>query len=265
MQPFAEIIVGIERFRDDTTPKPDYNEYSQIFGRFIDLYRSMTGDIRIRAIESLDRHLPIIFWNFVLYKGQETAGISTGRINANWPELFEPWYVPLEEYARRVPADNQDGPMKSLKFADYLVSGAFPPEPQKALMDCLETLDRTRRFKFAVVECFSIAEIIWNQLFIKIAQHSPDFSAFIDSKKRENGSVPAKVAINAILPQIFDTDENSNKELIRALNRIRSKRDGIVHKGEDCNGDFPIFAVQAAQNLINKTQLALHPYGEEVT
>lgn len=258
-KPFSEIFVGVGREGEVDNAVPCLEELEIVLGSFLELYRAMSGDLLVRTFGDLSAEIPVVWVGYTDF-GLELDSLKLpDRINHSWPSELRPWHFDTAQYGGNSIVSAEDHREFAVKFASYLSSGSTVPSALSALMRCAQVTDRSREPKWAVVESFTIAEMVWNDFFGKINHISEDANRLINNRLYR-GRIRAKDAINSILPN-FIPDSDRKASLIRELNKSRKKRDDIIHHGYSATVEDARASIDSTWKLIASVTACLHGYG----
>lgn len=257
-KPFTELLVGLFREEMLDNSQPSLEELNGALDRFIELYRRLSADLSVRKLGDLSADFPVVWTQLIRIDGAISDDDIETIINNNWPKEFRPWHFDVAQHGATVTMPEPDRAF-SIRFADCLASGMTIPTALSELMRCTQIEDRSRDPKWVLLEAFTIAEKVWNDIFRLIGSVDIDFRTRLE-RKRHRGSIPAKDAINSLLPGLL-VSHQEYADCIRLLDRSRKIRDQVIHHGENSDAVEAQECVDATSRLISASEKVLHEHG----
>lgn len=158
-QAFTEITVGAETTDIDRPNSVSPAIFNAAIDEFVQLYRLTTQDAWIVRPDRLQRNVPVIREASATYT-PDVSLTAQQRLVEYLPERFTPIIFSVQEYAADLPAMKHDPERVAGLLGHHLAVGTRLSDAKSALLDCFESLLATKNFRFALVECFCIAEVV---------------------------------------------------------------------------------------------------------
>lgn len=245
---FTEITVGAETEDIQNPNSVSAAIFNQAIDEFLQLYRVVTRDVWVLRPSRLQKDVPVIRTAAVAYTAI-TGQTKQQRLIEHIPEHFQPIIFSVQEYASDTPAIRHDPIQAARQLGHFLAVGTRLSDAQNALLDCFEMLMNTRNFRFALVESFSIAEVISFDHIEKLRRTDSKLDKNL-RKKEKKGSLTMGDLIHSFFPSIFAQHLLKVPDLIKNLELTRKLRNDTLHKGQKVEALDAERALNAVQQLI---------------
>jgi hypothetical protein len=248
-QSFTEITVGAET-EDITNPNSvPPSIFNQAIDEFLQLYRVVTQDVWVQRPDRLEKNVPVIRTAPVGYAVSQDTDTTQRRLIEHLPTHFQPIIFSAQEFAQDTPALRHDPRKASEQLGHHLAVGTRLSDAQNALLDCYEMLNRTRNFRFVLVQSFSIAEVISCDHIKRLRQNDASLDQRLQRKERK-GTLTMGDLIGSFFPTIFATYIRRVPDFIRNLEVTRKSRNATLHSGQEVEASDAELALNAVQQLI---------------
>lgn len=252
-QSFTEITVGAECKSESSPESQDIGLFRKSLDRLLEIYRVAAVDPKANKFHELQRNSPTIRRCFVRYGDKSKLPKPVDRILAcmprQYPEFIQFSILEFAEDAVRLNVDRQS---LAQRIGHHMEIGTQISESQNALIECFATLliSNRKNYRYAVIDAFSVAEVVAFDLMLEAAQSNPKGQARYDKLKTKNGRVTVKDAIHSFLPHILSPFLKRRPTLIGDLDKCRKLRHAVAHERAGATAGDAEFVLNTAQQLI---------------
>ena len=246
-QTFTEITVGAETEDAQDPNSVSAAIFNQAIDEFLQLYRIVTRDAWVLRPDRLQKNVPIIRTAAVAYNRMPSTTTRQERLVSHIPQHFQPIIFSVQEYAQDTPALRHDPADTAARLGHHLAVGTKLSDAQRALLDCFEALMNSKNFRFALVESFSIAEVISFDYFEKIRRNDPSVNDLIPPKR---GGATMNNLIQFVFPKVFAQTLQQFPDFLQDLDITRKMRNATLHGGQTIQAADAERALNSVQRLI---------------
>jgi hypothetical protein len=253
-QSFTELTVGCEFDGPDGWNTTSMTVFHNAVERFLEIYRAVTRDVSVRMLNTVDRNYPIIRQAVSIYGGPVDKREPHERLIEAIPSRFEPVVFSVREFAIDAPKEPGDRETLTRQVGHHLATGMSVSISQSALLDCFEVVRTTKRFRYGVIEAFSIAEVEGFDLLSDVRTLDKLLDARMRNKSKKHRLTPQDL-INSFLPRLLSEEIRSLPTLIANLDQLRKLRHRAVHERYTPSDTEADFALNTVQHFIDAVAL----------
>src|ERR1700687_1731196 len=245
---FTEITVGEgpENVQDPNSVSAAI--FNRAIDSFLEIYRLVTRDVWVLRPDRLQQNVPVIRTAAVAY-GTLPGQTKQQRLAGHIPRHFQPIVFSVQEYAADTPALRHAPRQVTQQLGHFLAIGTRLTDAHNALLDCFEMLQHTRNFRFALVESFSIAEVISFDHIGRLRRADVKLDQAL-RRKEKKGFLTMGDLIQSFFPKLFARDLARFPDLIKDLELTRKLRNATLHEGKRVEVTDAERALNAVQRLI---------------
>jgi hypothetical protein len=248
-QSFTEITVGVEvdDIQASNAGSPVY--FSKAIDRFLEIYRVVAADGWVQPPTRLRRNYPVIREGHSPYRPDLLHLEPFKRLAEHIPKNFTPIILSYSEFADDLPNENIDINDITERVGHHLAVDTRISAAQEAIIECYETLITTKNHRFAVVEAFSIAEVVSFDFILQMRKQDDQLDQALAKCEMKNRLTMGKI-IRAFFPGLFKTQMVAFPRLIADLDQLCKLRNKVVHTRSDASGEEAELALNSVQRLI---------------
>lgn len=257
-QSFTEITVGVEVEDIQASNAGSPSFFSKAIDRFLEIYRTVAADGRIQPSARLRRNYPVIREGRSPYIPSLRHLEPLERLIEHIPDKFTPIILSYSEFAEGLPNEALDVHDITERVGHHLAVNSRIPAAQVALLECYETLINTKNHRFAVVEAFSIAEVVSFDFILQMREQDSQLDQAITKCEKKYRLTMSKI-IRAFFPGLFKSQLVAFPRLIADLDWLCRLRNSVVHSRCDASDKD----AEAALNCVQRLILAVEERGKE--
>lgn len=250
-QSFTEITVGIECQAEDRPESQNLGVFRSAVDRFIQLYRVAAIDPKAGDFDQLESNSLVVRRCFVTYRDKRSVKNPKERMLAALPQRFPQVVLfRIQEFAEDAARLSINRDELAVRVRHHFEAGTIVSESQNALLNCFALLKKSKNYRYAVIDAFSVAEVVAFDLIAEAGKMDAEVRNRYDKLQGRNGRVTIHDAITSFLPQIFRNIQPKFPDLIGNLDRCRKLRHSAMHERAISNAREAELVLNTAQQLI---------------
>lgn len=250
-QSFTEITVAIECHSEGSSESQDLGVLQFALDRFIQVYRAAAIDPKATNFAQLESNSPVVRRCFVHYTDKPSSNSPKDRMLAvlplRFPQLVQFRIQEFAEDAVRLSVNRNE---LAVRVGHHFEVGTNISESQTALLNCFALLKKSKNYRYAVIDAFSVAEVVAFDLIGEAGRVDTKVRDRYDKLQKRRGRATIQDAITCFLPHILRDVLPTFPELIGNLDRCRKLRHLAMHERADSSASEAELVLNTSQQLI---------------
>lgn len=250
-QSFTEITVGVECRSEESPESNDLGLFKSAIDRFMQLYRVAANDPKASSFEQLENNSPVVRRAYVAYPSSIANEAPVNRLIAALPSKFpHPVQFRIQEFAEdavRLIVNRED---LAVRIGHHFAVGTTVTESQDALLNCFALLKKSKNYRYAVIDAFSVAEVVAFDLVAEARVLDLKVKKRFDGLLEKKGRVTIQDVVKSFLPHILKPVLPKYPGLIGNIDRSRKIRHSAMHERENSSSDDAELVLNSAQQLM---------------